>query len=226
MTSSLDWLIAQLGIWPVESNCAEHISFFHRCRLYLFIYLFLRRVPSAEWRNDHVDASPPSRLVPSRPRPCPVFPPHALCRIALAAPPKCLIQPLAQTWQQSVTSAAAEQLPRWAPGASTNRSVEPRRDISPLESGGGGVRSGWLMELFHLSSFPFLSLQHSQLCGADAETESPGLLFSTLVPPGWCDSEEGPETQSILPEASSQSCFKLNKSNFNTSVFVPFRKLE
>lgn len=92
-----------------------------------------------------------------RPRPCPVpslsllrFPPHALCPIALATPSKCLIQPLAQTWQRSVTSAAAEPPPRRAPGALTNRLVRPRRDISPMESGGvRGLSAGW--NFFHLS---------------------------------------------------------------------------
>lgn len=72
-----------------------------------------------------------SRLVPV----LGLFFPRALCRIALATPWKCLIQPLAQSWQQSVTSAAAEQLPCWAPGALTNRLVKPRRDISSMESG-------------------------------------------------------------------------------------------
>lgn len=85
------------------------------------------------------------------------------------------------------------------------------------------------MELFSSVFFPFLSLKHSLLCRADAETESPGLLFSTLVPPGGCDREVEPETQTAGPEASSQSCFKLKKkkkSHFIPSIFVLFRTLK
>lgn len=57
---------------------------------------------------------------------------------------KCLIQPLAQTWQQSVTSAAAEQLPTGL-SAPMNHLVKSRDDISLMES---GDVAAWSMELF------------------------------------------------------------------------------
>lgn len=57
---------------------------------------------------------------------------------------KCLIQPLVQTWQQSVTSAAAEQLPTGL-SAPMNHLVKSRDDISLMES---GDVAAWSMELF------------------------------------------------------------------------------
>lgn len=61
MTSSLDWLIAQLGICSVESNHAEDISSASTLFIYLFIFT---RCPVSRVGKDHVDAASLSRLVP------------------------------------------------------------------------------------------------------------------------------------------------------------------
>lgn len=157
MTSSLDSSIVQLGICSVESSRASTFLFSSVSTLFIYLFIFTT-CPVSRVGKDHVDAPSLSRLVPV----LALFSPRALCRIALATPSKCLIQPLAQTWQQSVTSAAAEQLPRWAPSALTNRLVKPRRDISPMESGDVSGPSGrWNFFIF---LFPFLSLQHCLLC--------------------------------------------------------------
>lgn len=162
---------------------------------------------------------------------------HALCWITLSTPLKCLIQLSASTWQQSVTSAVAEQLPT---GLSTlmNHLVRSQDDISLLEcamkrelsraAGPWGIwlwiHGGWIVAcscvdpewmsprlcpdiVLHLGRTQSRTAHHSRFCTSSLIWVSDGALHCRMGQGSGSQPLSAPQSCQITSRIDTVICF-------------------